>query len=123
MKKLKTNKKNISWGLKDKDGNIITSKEEILERWANFYEDLYDDPNTCNPIHVRDSELSIPNITIEEICVSIQKSKSGKSSGIDNINAEFLKEGGDTMLKILEKLFNIIIKTGAIPSNSKKPLL
>ena len=32
MKKLKTNKRNISWGIKDKNGKILTSREEILER-------------------------------------------------------------------------------------------
>ena len=41
MKKLKTHKRNISWGIKDKHGKILTSREEILERWAPFYEELY----------------------------------------------------------------------------------
>ena len=50
MKKLKTRKRNISWGIKDKNGKILTSREEILERWATFYEELYDDPNTCAPL-------------------------------------------------------------------------
>ena len=40
MKKLKTTKRNISWTIKDKNGNILTSKDEILERWALFYEEL-----------------------------------------------------------------------------------
>ena len=45
MKKLKTRKRNISCGIKDEDEKILTSREEILERWAKFYEELYDDPN------------------------------------------------------------------------------
>ena len=49
MKKLKAKRRNISWGVKDKNGKVLTSKEEILERWATFYEELYDDPNTCEP--------------------------------------------------------------------------
>ena len=40
MKKLKTRKRNISWGIKDEDGKILTSREEIIERWAKFYEEL-----------------------------------------------------------------------------------
>ena len=55
MKKLKAKKRDISWGIKDKNGKILTSKEEILERWANFYEELYADPNSCEPISVRDT--------------------------------------------------------------------
>ena len=54
MKKLKTRKRNISWGIKNKDGKMLTSKEEILERWATFYEELYDDPNTCEPLPTND---------------------------------------------------------------------
>ena len=40
IKKLKTKTRNISWGIKTKDGVVLTSKEDILERWAQFYEDL-----------------------------------------------------------------------------------
>ena len=47
IKWLKSKPKDISWGIKAKDGTILTDKESILERWAEFYEDLYkDDPIT-----------------------------------------------------------------------------
>ena len=47
IKRLKSKPKDISWGIKTKDGTILTDKESILERWAEFYEDLYkDDPST-----------------------------------------------------------------------------
>ena len=59
MKKLKAKKRNISWGVKDKNGKILTSRDEILERWATFYEELYDDPNTCDPLPP-DNENPIP---------------------------------------------------------------
>ena len=72
MKKLKTHKRNISWGIKDKNGKILTSKEEILERWATFYEELYDDPNVCDPLPTV-GELPIPSITVGEIVNGIIK--------------------------------------------------
>ena len=62
MKKYKTNRKNISWGLKDAIGKLLTTKEDILERWANFYEDLYSDPTIYQPIEVDPSESAIPRI-------------------------------------------------------------
>ena len=122
MKKLKANKRNISWGIKDKNGKILTSREEILERWAVFYEELYEDPNTCAPLPA-DNELSIPPITKSEIISAINKLASGKSPGIDNIHSEFLKAGGDTMVKILHKLFNLILESGDIPSTFRKALI
>ena len=46
----------------------------------------------------------------------------GKSPGIDNIYSEFLKAGGDAMVIILHKQFNLILETGKIPSTFKKVL-
>ena len=40
IKKLKSKPKNVSWGIKNKDGKILTNKTEILEQWATFYEEL-----------------------------------------------------------------------------------
>ena len=122
MKKLKTNKRNISWGIKDKNGKILTSREEILERWAVFYEELYDDPNPCDPLSA-DDELPIPSITKSEIITAINRLASGKSPGIDRIHSEFLKAGGDAMVNILHILFNLILDTGEIPSTFKKAKL
>jgi len=122
MKKLKTNKRNISWGIKDKNGKILTSREEILERWAVFYEELYDDPNPCDPLSA-DDELPIPSITKSEIITAINRLASGKSPGIDRIHSEFLKAGGDAMVNILHILFNLILETGEIPSTFKKALI
>ena len=122
MKKLKTTRRNISWTIKDKNGKILTSKDEILERWALFYEELYNDPITCNPIPT-EGELPIPSITRSEIDTAIKKLSSGKSPGIDRIHSEFLKSGGDTLVKILHTLFNRILETGDIPSTFKKALI
>ena len=122
MKKLKTKKRNISWGVKDKNGKVLTSKDEILERWATFYEELYDDPNTCDPLPP-DTENPIPSILKSEVASAIDKLSSGKSPGIDSICAEFLKAGGDAMVQVLTKLFNLILETGEIPSTFKKALI
>ena len=122
MKKLKTTRRNISWGIKDKNGEILTSKDDILERWALFYEELYNDPTTCDSLPT-DEELPIPSITPSEIETAINRLSSGKSPGIDRIHSEFLKSGGDVMVNILHILFNRILETGDIPSTFKKALI
>ena len=122
VKKLKTNRKHISWAIKDKNGKLLTSKDEVLDRWAEFYEDLYADDTPCEPLNVSD-ELSIPPIMKSEIESAIQKLKSGKSPGADQICAEFLKAGGPMLINILEKFFNAILTTGDIPKNFKEALI
>jgi len=47
MKKLNTSKHNISWDIKDKNGKILRSKDEILERWAFFYQDEIKQPKVA----------------------------------------------------------------------------
>jgi hypothetical protein len=39
----------FSWG-KGQKWKKMPSMEEILERWATFYEDVYDDPNKFDPL-------------------------------------------------------------------------
>ena len=123
MKKLKTNRKNISWGIKDENGVLLTSNDEILERWAKFYENLYSDQTICQPIDVDPEEPPIPRILKSEIENAILKLKSNKSPGIDQICAEFLKAGGPTLIHILEKFFNAILTSGVIPSNFKQAMI
>ena len=69
---------------------MLTSNEKILERWTEFYQELYDDPNTCQPIPLQDFPFQV------------------------------LKAGGDILIDIFCKFFNLIIETGEIPSNFKR---
>ena len=101
---------------------IITDKEDILEQWALFYEKLYKDehqPSDSNSMNLSE----IPPILYEETEKKINQLKSGKSPGIDHINAEFLQAGGDIAAEVLTKLFNIIISTGQIPDNFKEAVI
>jgi len=66
MKRLNTPKRNIIWGSKDKNGKILTSKDGILERWASFYQDLYDDQNSHNEINIPDNIPDIPSVTTKK---------------------------------------------------------
>ncbi len=38
VKSLKTNKRCISWGVKNINNEILTNKDDILEQWATYYE-------------------------------------------------------------------------------------
>ena len=84
IKKLKSNPKNISWGIKDKNDNILTSKSEILERWAEFYVQFYFDDSLDTEID-DSTEDPIPKIIKSEIIHAINHLKTGKSPGLDNI--------------------------------------
>ena len=122
IRKLKAKPKNINWGIKDNDGNILTNKADILKRWANFYENLYHDNPT--PTNVEDAnEVQIPPILRSEVETAINNLKNNKSPGLDNIHAEYLKAGGYPLISALLVLFNRILTTKDIPQPFKEALI
>ena len=122
IKKLKSKPKNVSWGIKNKDGTILTNKTEILEQWATFYEELYSDNSSSVPVN-DSSDEKLPHILKSEIRTNIKELKTGKSPGLDNIYSEYVKAGGEPLVNALHVLFNHILKTNNVPSSFKEALI
>ena len=96
----------------------MIDKEKILERWAELYAD---NPSTVN---IDDSrEEAIPNFLKCEVETAINELKIGKSPGLDQIYSEYLKAGGEPLLKALMHLFNQILTTGKVPKQFKEALI
>ena len=53
--------------------------------------------------------------TFEEIRLIIKKLKNGKACGLDQVRNEFIKNCPDSVITIVVKLFNLVLKTGIIP--------
>ena len=122
IKKLNTKPKNINRGIKDHNWDIITDKTFILERWATFYEKLYD--NSSKTTFTDDSCADdIPPILKSEVRNAINDLKNGKRPGLDHIYSKYIKAGGEPKLKAMQHLFDCILSTGNIPSKFKKPLI
>ena len=122
IKKLKTKPKNVSWGIKDKNGNILTNKSDILTRWAEFYENLYYDDSADTTIDDSQEE-PIPPILKSEIVYAIGNLKPGKSPGLDNVYSEYIKAGGKPLVDALHLLFNKIITSFVVPQSFKEALI
>ena len=59
-------------------------------------------------------EDEIPTILRNEVEHAIRKLKIGESPGLDNIYSEYIKAGGEPLMKTLLHLFNQILATGTI---------
>lgn len=70
-------------------------------------------------LNVAQSQLNNP-ITANEIEMAIKSLKLNKASGIDNIINEYLISMKHLLLPTYEKLFNIILDTGIVPSDWTK---
>lgn len=67
-------------------------------------------------IRISASALNNP-INQREISTAIKALKLNKSSGIDEIINEYIISTKHLMLPIYEKLFNIVLNSGTVPSD------
>jgi len=107
--------------VKNKQGKCLIEKEEIMERWAEYVEDLYKDENR-GECDMGDLVHEFYTIGSEEIEAVIKDLPKGKACGEDNIPAELLQSMGEKGLDIMTKLINKIYKSGYIPEDFRKSI-
>ena len=119
MKRLKLirTRKQTAWGIKASNGEPLTEKIDILERWAKFYEELYAGNQDQPEIATSDT---IPSILLEEVRHVLRILKKKKAAGPNGICPELLKFGGPYLESLLLNLFNSMINTGIFPDDFKK---
>jgi hypothetical protein len=94
---------------KDAEVNIITSKAQILERWFAHFDALLNRnfnnrlSNVCTEENNEDFKP-----TKDEIEAVIDKLKNNKAPGIDHIQADLLKHGGQNLILFLQKLLDVV---------------
>ena len=104
--------------IQDKSGNCLTEEEDILKRWTEYCSDLYNyqtngDPNVTS-CHESTNTDDFP-VLRDEVEAAISSLKHGKAAGVDNIPAELIKYGGETVIDILTSICNKIWQTGDWP--------
>src|SRR2546425_11423822 len=97
-------------------------KDEVMERWAEYVEELYKDENrgVDDIIDMGQMENEVYTICSEEIEAVIRDLPKGKACGSDNISAELLQCMGEKGIQIMTKLINKIYKSGYIPEDFRK---
>jgi hypothetical protein len=110
----------------DAEGNIISNKEKVLQRWSKYYEmhfELQDETDNDSQewwtTHMPTAEpyAESPNEVHTEMAIS--KLKNGKATGHDQILPELIKEGGKEIKKLIYKLTLKIWEDEIIPQDWK----
>ena len=124
--------KDIPWECYDSDGNVITDRDRVLDKWREDFYSLYcndsvpSDEQTMFKEHIisdnasaelqfinsDQSPLNVP-FTFEEVKTSIDKSKKTKAAGMDGIVYDVLKNEPSAML--LTTLFNLCFSSHKVP--------
>ena len=100
---------------KNKDGEVIKSEADQIERWRGHLFEVLNSEAPDDPVNIPNNELFDTDIdtnppTIEEIEKSIKALENGKSPGVDNIQAEMLKTQSNMVARKLEEVFKLIWK-------------
>lgn len=123
-KKIKemTNKRkynNLTTGIYDYNGNLISEPTEILKVWKKYVEVLFDSDRPNDP-PIQPTEMTGPSILKSEVEKAIMSLKNNKAPGPDNIHGEILKilyEKDNQFQNTLTTLLNSIYDSGEIPEN------
>ena len=98
---------------------MLTEKVDILNRWAEFYQELYHQNRETPANHDHDDE-EIPPILLEELQAAYNTMKPDKASGPDGVNTEMLKHGGAVLQASLLHLMNLIVSSKSLPTKLKE---
>ena len=105
--------------IKSKQGKSLLEKDEVMERWAEYVEELYKDENR-GEADMGDLVNEVYTISSEEIVAVIKDLPKGKACSNDNISAELLQSMGEKGIEIMTSLINKIYKSGYIPEDFRK---
>ncbi|KAL1255533.1 hypothetical protein QQF64_013594 [Cirrhinus molitorella] len=104
---------------------LFKDRHEILARWANHFESLYNYTNPVDP-HILDKLPDLPPIMpldtpplYFELQQAIAGLKNNKGTGPDGIHAEVFKHGGHILTHRLYLLIQNIWEHGTIPQDWK----
>jgi exonuclease III len=116
--------------LLDKESkNIITGEAEILQRWAEHFNYILNQPSsikdeTINRLPQAPINYSLDAVpTPGEVQAAIRLLSCGKAPGSDSIPAEIYKEGGPALTEKIHKIFQQIWAAESIPQDMKDALI
>ena len=102
-----TNKKQQNKKVLDKDNNLITDPNRILQITTEFFENKFHDDNveTILPFEGPLRNLNTP-ITLQEVGDAISKLNNNRAPGEDNVTSELLKYGQGNLTGIITGCLN-----------------
>ena len=111
------------------DGVLINNKELILERWAEYLQNLLNKVHTTDPDFLDDlptlpiiPKLDVPP-SFDEVEKAILSLNDNKAVGPDNIPTEVIKYGGCALCRRLHNFILDCWSAKYLPHNGKMPTL
>ena len=127
LKTLSKKTQNQMTVIEDQDGELLTEKAAVMERWTEYCKELYNFPITPDTalLNKERGTREVENLPVlkEEVKHAVHRLKPGKSPGPDNIPAELLKHGGEETIRILTLMCQKIWESKEWPEEWTKSLI
>jgi len=96
-----------------------------LARWRNLFSQLLNvhGVNDVRQTEIQTAEQLVPQPSAFEVELAIEKLRSKKSPGIDQIPADLIKEGGRTIRSEIHKLIISIWNKEELPKKWKESVI
>jgi len=103
----------------------LQTPTSIAARWRNYFSQLFNVHGVTDvgQAEIHTAEPLIPEPSASDVELAIDKLKSHKSQGIDQIPAELIKAGGRTICLGIHKLITSILKKEKLPEAWKESII
>ena len=111
--------------VKDEKCDLVADSHSIVGRWRNYFSQLFNvhGVKDVGQAEIHTAEALVPEPSTSEVELAIDKIKSHKSPGIDQIPAELIKAGGRTIYLEIRKLITSIWKKEKLPEVWKESII
>ena len=131
VRKINGSDRNTSSRVKDREGKILIGECRARERWREYFMDLLNvtqdmemNVNMCGFAGVRRSTyLGCEPISMDEVSKVIVKLKNGKASGVDEVTAEMIKSGGESLKRWVWSMCVKVFESGIVPNDWKNAVI
>jgi len=129
VKQLTGVKDNTNVPIMAKDGHLLLTEREQNLRWKEHFEEVLNQPEPLLTADFGDTvmadsfEVYEGHINIEEVRRAVNSLTKNKAPGVDEISAEMLKHGKETVAEQLVELFNMIWQDSDVPADWKKGVI
>ena len=106
--------------LRNKNGDVIYEKEQVLDRWVEYIGELFNDNRPEILPETSTTELTGKDILRSEVEAAIKSMRNGKTTGNDKISKEMIEACEDLGTEKIVDLANTIYNSGVIPSQMKE---
>src|SRR5579871_2700246 len=123
-RKLSQGSYRINKPIKNKDGKVLTTEEDQMKRWVEYFSEILNRPAPEEEIDISSAEeildIDITGPSRTEIEQAISKLKKNKAPGPDGITAEEILACKEIATETLFQLFTKIWETEEMPDEWKE---